>query len=99
MGAGGGVYFAADGEPDDEFGAFAELGFDVDVAGVVRDDALADREAEAGAVRLGGEEGDEDVVELFAFDADAAVADADFDALALFLPAGGEGEGGAGGGG
>src|SRR5947199_4692180 len=55
----------------------ADLALDPDLAPVRGDDAVADGEAEAGALsdRLGGEEGAEDLVQVLRWDAHAVVGD------------------------
>ena len=58
-----------DPEPGSVFGA--------QDAAVLGDDALTDREPEAGAARLGGEEGLEDPAEVLGLDARTLVADVD----------------------
>ncbi len=70
-----------------EGGADADLAFDVDLAGVLLHDAVADGEAKAGAFvlallgfALGGEEGIVDAVEVLLLDAAAGVLNADDDA-------------------
>ena len=62
-------------QPDGEAGALAGGGLDLDRAAVVLDDAVADRQAQAGplADRLGGEEGVEDPVADRRVDAVAVV--------------------------
>src|ERR1700722_4029202 len=59
---------------------------DVDRSSDVLDDALADREAEPGPLALGGEEGDEEVLEHLLRDPGAGVADADLDVLDVVGP-------------
>ena len=65
-------------------GACADRAFDMDFAGVLLNDAVADREAEAGAAfvagqGLGGEERIVDALEMLGSDAGTGVGDKGFD--------------------
>src|ERR1043165_7519262 len=68
-----------DWQRDGEGGSLAGLGPHVDEAAVLRHDALRDRETEAGALLLGGEERDEEVLHVLAGDAGAGVGEAHLD--------------------
>ena len=66
---------------DDEGGAAAFLALHTDGSAVLEDDLTAETETDAGARGLGGEEGDEGVVDDVGRHAAAVVADADFTIL------------------
>jgi hypothetical protein len=87
LGAGG-----IDGQFDPEGGASARFTADMDVAAMLLDDAVGQRQSQPGpaADRLGGEEGFEDAVDVFRRDAVSGIADADGHALAAAFGADGD---------
>src|SRR6476661_2070229 len=85
---------APTGQPHGELGKLADLALNLDrPAMLLRDDVVADREAQPGALsgRLGGDEGLEQLVAHLRRDAGAVVAHLDLDRLAEI--AGGDADG------
>src|SRR5262245_36063456 len=74
-GSGGGGVTGA-GQPHREGGAAAQLARHLDRSPVLEDDLLGQRQAQAGALLLGGEERVEDLRLVLGGDATAGVADA-----------------------
>ena len=72
------LLFGRSRQQDSECGPLSHPALHLDIAAVILDEAVTYREAQSnalGAVGLGGEEGVEDLVEVFGLDAAAGIAD------------------------